>query len=125
MRRLIFDSWNVAGTRDMKRAIAFYQKALGLKPTMKTKFYSEFAVPGGTTLGLHQVMGGPKKRAAVKRKTGGWGVLLRVKDIEKAVAVLGKKRIVCSPIGQAPGGARFSRLMDPDGNPLTLVAFTR
>ncbi len=122
---MLVDSWNVAGTRQMARSVTFYQKTLGLKPTMKSKFYSEFAVPGGTTLGLHQAMGGQKTRGAPKRKSAGWAVLLRVKDLEKTVAALRKKRVRCSRIETAPGGARFSRFMDPDGNPLTLVAFPK
>lgn len=121
----IIDSWNVAGAHDMPKSVVFYRKTLGLKLTMKSAFYCEFAVPGGTTLGLHRIMGGPKRRGRAKRKAGGWAVLLRVKDLEKSIARLRKKRIPCSRIETAPGGARFSRLMDPDGNPLTLVAFSK
>ncbi len=121
MPKVISDSWVMAGVRDVKKSLAFYAK-LGLKPEMKMPFYAELNLPGGTVLGLHSM--GKEKTAVKKAKKmsdGGWGIMLRVKDLKKVVGGLKKKRVRCSKIAHAPGGADFSSIHDPDGNRLILV----
>jgi catechol 2,3-dioxygenase-like lactoylglutathione lyase family enzyme len=121
MPKTISDSWVMAGVRDVKKSLAFYAK-LGLKPAMKMPFYAELNLPGGTVLGLHSI---GKETAAGKKaermSDGGWGIMLRVKDVKKVVGELKRKRIRCSKIEHAPGGADFSSIHDPDGNRLILV----
>ena len=120
MATMISDSWVMAGVRDVKKSLAFYAK-LGLKPEMKMPFYAELNLPGGTVLGLHSVGKEASGKKAKKMSDGGWGIMLRVKDLEKVVAGLKKKKVRCSKIAHAPGGADFSSVHDPDGNRLTLV----
>jgi predicted enzyme related to lactoylglutathione lyase len=123
MARVVSDSWVMASARDIKRSVGFYSK-LGLKPSMRMPFYVEFNVPGGTVLGLHAV-GTQKGKKRGGRNPAGWGIMLRVKDIKKLVAGLKRKRIRCSPVKMAPGGAYFSSFQDPDGNRLTLIQMGR
>ena len=123
MAKMVSDSWVMAGVRDLKRSVGFYAK-LGLKPSMRMPSYFELKVPGGTVLGLH-AMGGGKGGKRGGKNAGGWGIILRVKNIQKLVADLRRKRIRCSPVRMAPGGASFSSFKDPDGNRFTLLQFSR
>ncbi len=122
MRSMIIDSWVMGNARDIERSVAFYAK-LGLTPSMQTSFYAEIEIPGGTVLGLHakgDEKGGEKKTGGRQKKEG-IRLMLRVKDIEKAVANLKEKKVACGRIQKAPGGAIFSKVADPDGNRLTLL----
>jgi predicted enzyme related to lactoylglutathione lyase len=124
MAKVMIDSWVMAGVSNMKRATSFYQK-LGLKPSMKRPYYVEYLLPGGTALGLH-VMSGSKRtgagsRKGTRREENGWEIMLRVENLERLVADLKSKRIDCTPINRAPGGAYVSHIFDPDGNRLVLL----
>jgi predicted enzyme related to lactoylglutathione lyase len=124
MAKVMIDSWVMAAVSNMKRATTFYQK-LGLKPSMKRPYYMEYILPGGTALGLH-VMSGPKRkrqgtRSGARREEKGWEIMLRVENLERLVADLKRKRIECTPITHAPGGANVSYIFDPDGNRLVLL----
>ena len=124
MAKIVSDSWVMAESQDIKRSVDFYAK-LGFKPSMRMPFYVEFKVSGGTVLGLHSM--GKKK---IKKKKGSvdsvrWRIMLRVKGIRKLVAGLKRKKIRCSPVKVAPGGASFSSFKDPDGNQLTLIQMGR
>ena len=123
MAKMISDSWVMAESKNIKRSVGFYSK-LGLKPSMQMPFYAEFNVPGGTALGLHS-MGDKRGKKRGGRPTGGWGIMLRVKGIQKVVAGLKRKGIRCSPVKTAPGGAMFSSFSDPDGNRLLLIQMGR
>ena len=123
MASVVSDSWVMAEVRDIKRSVGFYSK-LGFKPSMRMPFYVEFNVPGGTVLGLHSV-GAKKGKKRGGSEIGGWGIMLRVKDIQRFVAGLKRKQIRCSPVKMAPGGAYFSSFRDPDGNRLTLIQMGR
>ena len=123
MAKVISDSWVMASVRDIKRSVGFYSK-LGFKPSMRMPLYVEFNVPGGTVLGLHSV-GGKRGKKGGGSNRGGGGIMLRVRDIRKLVAGLKRKRIRCSPVKMAPGGAYFSSFQDPDGNRLTLIQMGR
>ena len=116
---MITDSWVMAGVKNVKKSIEFYRK-MGLKPTMASDFYAEFTLPGGTVLGLHTVEhanGSAKK----KLSDGGWGIMVRVKDLKKMTALLKEEKIKFSKIKSAPGGADFSSINDPDGNRLIFL----
>ncbi len=123
MAKLVSDSWVMAESKDIKRAVTFYSK-LGLRPSMQMPFYVEFKVPGGTVLGLHS-MGEKKGRKGSGSRAGGWGIMLRVKGIQKLAAGLRRRGIRCSAVKTAPGGAMFSKFSDPDGNRLTLIEMGR
>jgi catechol 2,3-dioxygenase-like lactoylglutathione lyase family enzyme len=119
MAKVVSDSWVMGPSKNIKRSVSFYTK-LGLKPSMRMPFYVEFKIPGGTALGLHSMGEKVEKKPG---RGGGFGVMLRVKGIEKLAAGLRRKGIRCSPVRTAPGGAKFSSFSDPDGNRLTLIQF--
>jgi catechol 2,3-dioxygenase-like lactoylglutathione lyase family enzyme len=121
MSKAIIDSWVLARASNLRRTTAFYQK-LGLKPSVKHPSYVEYALAGGTAIGFHAVGHTGRKRTVSKRQgiEGGWGIILRVKNLGRLVAELKRKRIACSPITKAPGGD-LSRVFDPDGNRLVLL----
>ena len=121
MRSIVTDSWVMGSAKDIKRSVAFYAK-FGLKPSMQSPYYAEMEIPGGTVLGLH-LKGDDKgeKKATSRQSKEGLNLMLRVKDIKKAVTSLKGKKVVCGRIQKAPGGAIFSKVKDPDGNRLTLL----
>ena len=123
MSKLITDSWVMAGVKNVKKSIAFFAK-LGLKPAMASDFYAEFNLPGGTVFGLHtsEVQKGKTKK---KMSDGGWGLMIRVKDLKKMTAKMKKNNIKFSKIKSAPGGADFSSINDPDGNRLIFVTMPK
>jgi predicted enzyme related to lactoylglutathione lyase len=123
MAKVVSDSWVMAEAQDIKRSVAFYAK-LGFRPAMQMPFYAEFEVPGGTVLGLHS-MGEKSKKKGRASQNGGWSIMLRVKDIQKLATSLKRRKIRCSPVKTAPGGAQFSKLSDPDGTRLTLIQMGR
>ncbi len=118
MAKVVSDSWVMAEAKNIPRSVAFYAK-LGLKPTMQRPYYAELKVPGGTVLGLHSM--GRTRGAKQKAAAEGWRIMLRVPSIRTVVARLKRKKVRCTPVKQAPGGAYFSSLTDPDGNRLTLI----
>jgi predicted enzyme related to lactoylglutathione lyase len=122
MKRVVTDSWAMGSSRDIKRSVAFYAK-FGLKPSMRMPFYVEMKVPGGTVIGLHSEGAGRsgRKRTARRNDKKGWGIMLRVKDIKKTVSGLKQKKVKCTAVRKAPGGAMFSTAHDPDGNRLLLL----
>jgi catechol 2,3-dioxygenase-like lactoylglutathione lyase family enzyme len=119
MAKVVSDSWVMGPSKNIKKSVAFYAK-LGLKPSMRMPFYVEFKIPGGTALGLHSMKNFEKKQG----RGGGFGIMLRVKGIEKLAAALRRKGVRCSQVRTAPGGAKFSSFSDPDGNTLTLIQMT-
>jgi len=119
MAKIITDSWVMAGVKNIKKSIVFYSK-IGLKPAMASDFYAEFNLPGGTVIGLH-TLEIQKGRAKKKLSDGGWGIMIRVNDLKKMTSQLKRKKIKFSKIKNAPGGADFSSLNDPDGNRLILI----
>lgn len=120
MAKIVSDSWVMGQSKNIKRSVAFYAK-LGLKPSMRMASYVEFKVPGGTAVGLHSMGEKIQKKGG---RGGGFGIMLRVKGIDKLAAGLRRKGIRCSPVRTAPGGAKFSAFSDPDGNRLTLIQMT-
>lgn len=123
MAKIFVDSWVMATVSNIKKTAMFYQK-LGLKPSVKRPYYIEYVIPGGTTIGLHVVhkgQGTAKNTPKKERDGKGWGIMLRVQHIERKVADLKRKKIDCTPIIQAPGGAYVSYFSDPDGNRFVLL----
>lgn len=120
MAKIFIDSWVMAEAGDIKRSVDFYAK-LGLEPSMRMPFYVEFKVPGGTVLGLHSMGKKKKKKKKVSVDPNRWRIMFRVQEIRSLVSALKRKKIICSPVKVAPGGALFSNFKDPDGNQLTLI----
>jgi predicted enzyme related to lactoylglutathione lyase len=121
--KVVTDSWVMAESKDVTRSVAFYAK-LGLRPSMRMPYYAEFKIPGGTVLGLHS-METARRTAGSRSRSGGWSIMLRVKDIKKVTAGLRRRGVRCTAAVAAPGGALFSRVADPDGNRLTLIQMGR
>jgi predicted enzyme related to lactoylglutathione lyase len=117
MAKVIADSWVVAESGNIPRAVRFYAK-LGIRPSVRMASYVELKAPGGTVIGFYSM--GSRK---VKKQAGGWQIMFRVKGIEKLTAHLRRKGIRTSPIEPAPGGSKLSWFTDPDGNRLTLMEF--
>jgi len=118
MAKFIADSWVVAQSKNIPRAVRFYAK-LGLKPSRRMSSYVEFKAPGGTVIGFYTM--GRKK---VKKPAGGWQIMIRVKNVGKVTAELRRKGIRCTPVvPEPPGGAKLSWFLDPDGNRLTMIQF--
>ncbi|MEW6324413.1 MAG: hypothetical protein AB1515_03395 [Nitrospirota bacterium] len=118
MAKAIVDSWVVAESGNIPRQVRFYRK-LGLAPSRRMGSYVEFKVPGGTVLGFYSM-----NRKKVKKQSGGWEIMLRVKNLEKVTAELKRRGIACHPI-KAPGNAKLAWFVDPEGNNLTLIQFGR
>jgi catechol 2,3-dioxygenase-like lactoylglutathione lyase family enzyme len=109
----------MAGVKNVRKSVIFYSK-LGLKPAMASSFYAEFLLPGGTAIGLHGMEEREKGRSG--RNSGqGWSIMVRVKDLKRWTSRLKLKKVKCSPIRKAPGGADFSSVRDPDGNRLVFL----
>ena len=121
MAKAIVDSWVVAPAKNIKRSIEFYSK-LGFKPSRRMQDYVEFKVPGGTVLGLYSAAREKRKKLGANH-SGGWGIMLRVKNIRKVMANLKRKRIRCAAPEQVPDGGSLSYFKDPDGNRLVLLQF--
>jgi|GEM_PF-1532716 len=122
MAKMMIDSWVMAAVSDLKKATAFYRK-LGLRPSVKRPYYVEYPLPGGTVLGLHSVdrLKRTEPRAGRRRTRTGWGILLRVRDLQGFIGELQRKGIDCTPVRKAPGGANFSYVFDPEGNRFVLL----
>jgi catechol 2,3-dioxygenase-like lactoylglutathione lyase family enzyme len=100
---------------DMKRAIAFYRDALGVK--VAKEYGDEFAEldAPGVRIGLHP--GGKRPLADHSRHMS---IGLRVDDLDAAKEALEKRGV---KFGATPRdeGLRLAYFTDPDGNPLYLV----
>ncbi|MBI3621008.1 MAG: VOC family protein [Nitrospirae bacterium] len=117
MAKMITDSWVVAESGNIPRAVRFYAK-LGIKPSVRMSSYVELPAPGGTAIGFYTL--GHRK---VRKQAGGWQIMFRVNHIEKLRAALKRKGVRTSPIERAPGESKLSWCTDPDGNRLTLMEF--
>jgi predicted enzyme related to lactoylglutathione lyase len=101
---------------DLKRAVEFYQKTLGLPLQLQEEQfgYASFA-PEGIRLGVARVdANDPESQPLVGRHTGiGWGVA----DLNAAYAHLKAKgvRFTMVPTPQ-PWGGFMATFADPDGN---------
>jgi len=96
---------------DLKKAVAFYEKVLGLKKTREWPNYATFDV-GGIQFGLE-----PR---------GKLEIFLLVDDVDKAYQELKGKGVnfITEPKDQH-WGARTAVFTDPDGNKFTIETFKK
>ena len=98
---------------DMTRAVSFYRDAMGLQCEVESPGWSQFALSGGASLGLH-VARGPVKR------DGGFVPGFAVEDIRVArerLTAAGAK--VMQDYHDIPGGVVLE-LADPEGNTIDI-----
>jgi len=105
-------------TRDMDRAVAFYEGVVGLKPIRRLgDDWAEFEA-GPVRLGLHGA--GERPGPSV-----GGTVVLRVDDLDASKAALEGCGVVFDPhVGEVEGRARFASFYDPDGNALQIIEYS-
>jgi predicted enzyme related to lactoylglutathione lyase len=97
--------------KDLKKAVAFYEKIVGLKKSKEWSNYATFDV-GGTIFGLD-----PDPKAELQ-------VYMRVANIDDEHKALKEKGVqfVTEPKDTYWGG-RTAAFRDPDGNKFILVSF--
>jgi len=96
---------------DLKRAVSFYEKILGLEKTDEWPNYVEFNV-GGVQFGFEP--------------HGTLEIFLLVDDVDKAYQELKAKgvKFITEP-KDMHWGARAAVFMDPDGNKFTIETFKK
>jgi predicted enzyme related to lactoylglutathione lyase len=93
--------------KDMAKAVQFFKKTLGLKPSAESAGWTEFALSGQTLC----LSSGSKEEAARS------GILiLRVEEIKAARASLKAKGLTVSEITEVLPGAFACDFTDPSGN---------
>ncbi len=105
--------------RDMDRAVAFYERRVGLQLLRRDgDEWAEFDA-GGPRLALHGT--GAREREVPPGGTAA----LRVGDLDLARVALEERGIVFDErVGEVPGRARFASFSDPDGNRLQIIEYT-
>jgi len=103
-------------TRDMDRAVAFYETVLGLPVSRRAgNEWAEFQAEG-IRLALH----GTEEAAMPPSGT----VVFRVEDLDEARWALQQRGVVFDGHeSEVPGVARFTTFHDPDGNLLQLIEY--
>jgi predicted enzyme related to lactoylglutathione lyase len=98
---------------NLKKAIEFYEKTLGLKKRDEWSNYATFNI-GDMMLGLD-----PEPKAELQ-------IYMTVTDVDKAYTTLKEKgvKILAEPKDQYWGG-RTAKFADPDGNKFILVSFKK
>jgi len=96
--------------KDLKKAVSFYEKVLGLKKRDEWSNYATFNI-GDMMLGLD-----PESK-------GELGIFMRVADVDTEYRTLKEKGVqfVTEPKDQYWGG-RTATFKDPDGNEFILVS---
>lgn len=98
---------------EMAPAVAFYRAVLGARPVHESEHWSEFALPGGTRLGLHPGGSGGA--------TGGFIPGLIVASLSSATErITAAGYAVPREPHPIPGGIEIE-LADPDGNRVQLI----
>jgi catechol 2,3-dioxygenase-like lactoylglutathione lyase family enzyme len=105
-------------TRDMDRAVAFYEGVLGLPLIRRTgREWAELSA-GRITLALH----GTDEAELPSSGT----VVFGVEDLDEARWALQQRGVVFDGHdSEVSGFARFSTFHDPDGNPVQLIQYLR
>jgi lactoylglutathione lyase len=119
-------AYSIVFVSDMARSVAFYRDLIGLKLRMESPEWSEFET-GGCTLALHKSPGGvsPKveegKIPAAHCHPG-----FNVEDIDAFAARMEQAGVaVMQPVKREEFGARMGAWRDPDGLPVTVLAFDK
>lgn len=109
-------------TRDLNRALEFYERVLDLRPVSKTRRFAALDV-GGVRLGLHWTGGAAVPRVSRDAHGAHTGatLTLEVANIEEAAARLRAAGVTfLGPISRNAWGSLVS-FEDPDGNVLKLM----
>jgi len=93
---------------DMKKAVAFYSKKLGLKPRHQSPDWSEFPVSDAHAICLHA-------KGKGKVKPGGV-LILHAKGVKAIYAKLKRGGVKVHPPHEVHPGAWSFTLTDPSGN---------
>jgi catechol 2,3-dioxygenase-like lactoylglutathione lyase family enzyme len=103
-------------TRDMDRAVAFYEGVLGLRLTQRAgNEWGEFQA-GDVRLALHGTDD--------PELPPGGTVVFRVPDLDAARWSLEQRGVVFDGHeSEVSGFARFATFHDPDGNPIQLIEY--
>ena len=103
-------------TRDMDRAVTFYEQVLGLPVAYRAgSEWAEFQA-GPVRLALH----GTDEPSLPASGT----VVFRVIDLDEARWALQQRGVIFDGHESAvPGFARFATFHDPDGNPVQLIEY--
>jgi catechol 2,3-dioxygenase-like lactoylglutathione lyase family enzyme len=104
-------------TRDMDRAIRFYEDVAGLTVTHRSgNDWAELSAPP-VRLALH----GTDEEAP-----GSGTVVFRVGDLDEAMRELrGRGAVFDAYVGEVEGFARFATFRDPDANPIQIIEYAR
>jgi predicted enzyme related to lactoylglutathione lyase len=103
-------------TRDMDRAVAFYETLLGLSVSRRAgNEWAEFRAEG-----IHLALHGTEEASTPPSGT----VVFRVEDLDEARWALQQRGIEFDGHeSEVPGVARFATFHDPDGNLLQLIEY--
>jgi catechol 2,3-dioxygenase-like lactoylglutathione lyase family enzyme len=112
---MILRVWDVTFTvADLRRAVDFYQKVLGLQIKYHFSTYAGFDC-GGVEIGLV-----PGRTDAVQE--GGPCVEFLVRDVDEACRMLSEQGVgFAKEPHDTPWGSRIAQFTDPDGHILQLV----
>ena len=104
---------------DFERSLAWYQEVLELPVKMR---HGDFAYleTGGVPLALH---GGAEQAGVGTAAAAGSTPVLRVADYDAAKATL-EERGCAFVFENSTPAARFGTVLDPDGNPVQILART-
>ena len=103
-------------TRDMERAVAFYEHVLGLRISRRAgDEWAEFDA-GPVRLALHRTEDAPTPVSGT--------VVFRVDDLDASRWALQQRGVVFDgQDSEVPGVGRFATFHDPDGNPAQLIEY--
>jgi catechol 2,3-dioxygenase-like lactoylglutathione lyase family enzyme len=104
---------------DMERAVSFYRDILGLRLTRQdSATWAEFDA-GGRRFALHSAGDG--------QPVGGGGAtaVFAVGDLNQAKAELSARGVTFTHEGDVEGYARFASFLDPDGNSVQIIEYSR
>jgi catechol 2,3-dioxygenase-like lactoylglutathione lyase family enzyme len=103
-------------TRDMDRAVAFYEGTLGLELVHRSgDGWAEFRA-GPVKLALHGIEGDDLP--------AGGTVVFRVEDLDATRWSLQQRGVTFDGHeSEVPGVGRFATFHDPDGNPVKLIEY--
>ena len=119
-------AYTIVFVSDMSRSVAFYRDLVGLPLKLESPDWSEFSTEG-CTLALHKSAGGampavePDKIPAAHCHTG-----FEVEDIDAFAARMAEAGVaVMRPVRTEDFGGRMGVWRDPDGLPVSVMAFPR
>ena len=107
---MLKDAFVTIMVKDMKKAVEFYTKKLGLKLSYESKYWSEISAPG-MTIGLH---------IAKKVGSSDMSIGFTVTNLEKAMEKLKANGIKFAPVHDDEY-VKFADFEDPDKNPFYIV----